>query len=98
PLRNKGMYGHKIISTVASATPALVEDQSAFEEFIAAVEAYIVAEDQLAEAGGSMAGLQFPGFFGFDSAGAGQGYAAAPTGSIPGMPSGLPGMPSRLPG
>ncbi len=100
PLRNKGMYGHKIISTVASATPALVEDQSAFEEFIAAVEAYIVAEDQLAEAGGSMAGLQFPGFFGFDSPGlgAGPGYSGTPTGHVPGMPSGLPGMPSGLPG
>ncbi len=91
PLRNKGMFGHKILSTVASATPGLIEDQSAFEEFIASVEAFIVAEDQLAEAGGSMAGLQFPGFFGFDGAGAG-GFPGIPSG-LPGMPSGLPGMP-----
>ena len=92
PLRNKGMFGHKIISTIASATPAFVEDQAAFEEFIANVEAFIVAEDQLAEAGGSMAGLQFPGFFGFDG-----GMPGMPEG-LPGMPSGLPGMPSGLPG
>jgi hypothetical protein len=89
PLRNKGMFGHKILSTIASATPAFVEDQSAFEEFIANVEAFIVAEDQLAEAGGSMAGLQFPGFFGFDG-------PAGQAGGMPGMPSGLPGMPGNM--
>lgn len=88
PLRNKGIFGHKIISTIARATPDFVEDQPAFEEFIANVEAFIVAEDQLAEAGGSMAGLQFPGFFGIDSANTG--------GVFPGMPSGLPGMPGGM--
>jgi len=92
PLRNKGMFGHKILSTIARATPAFVEDQAAFEEFIANVEAFIVAEDQLAEAGGSMAGLQFPGFFGFDAAGTGPGA----NGGFPGMPSGLPGMPGNM--
>ena len=95
PLRNKGMFGHKIISTIAQATPAFVEDQAAFEEFIANVEAFIVAEDQLAEAGGSMAGLQFPGFFGFDAAGAGGGFPGMP-GGMPGMPAGLPGMPGGM--
>lgn len=92
PLRNKGIFGHKIISTIARATPDFVEDQSAFEEFIANVEAFIVAEDQLAEAGGSMAGLQFPGFFGMDAGGA---FPGMP-GSFPGMPSGLPGMPGGM--
>ncbi|MBS0125001.1 hypothetical protein [Thetidibacter halocola] len=102
PLRNKGMYGHKILSTVARATPALVEDQSAFEDFIASVEAFILAEDQLAEAGGSMASLQFPGFFGFDSPGMGGfpgmngGYPGMPAGGFPGMPAGLPGMPNGM--
>jgi hypothetical protein len=96
PLRNKGMFGHKILSTIAQATPAFIEDQAAFEEFIATVEAYIVAEDQLAESGGSMAGLQFPGFYGAD--GMGPGVGAAGGGYLPGMPSGLPGMPSGLPG
>lgn len=95
PLRNKGIFGHKIISTIARATPDFVEDQSAFEEFIANVEAFIVAEDQLAEAGGSMAGLQFPGFFGIDSASAGGGFPGMP-GSIPGMPNGIPGMPGGM--
>ena len=98
PLRNKGMFGHKILSTIAQATPAFVEDQAAFEEFIANVEAFIVAEDQLAEAGGSMAGLQFPGFFGFDGMGAGAGTGSGGGYLPPGMPSGLPGMPSGLPG
>ena len=95
PLRNKGIFGHKIISTIARATPDFVEDQPAFEEFIANVEAFIVAEDQLAEAGGSMAGLQFPGFFGIDAASAGGAFPGIP-GSFPGMPSGLPGMPGGL--
>jgi hypothetical protein len=95
PLRNKGIFGHKIISTIARATPDFVEDQSAFEEFIANVEAFIVAEDQLAEAGSSMAGLQFPGFFGMDAASAGRAFPGMP-GSFPGMPSGLPGMPGGM--
>lgn len=94
PLRNKGIFGHKIISTIARATPDFVEDQPAFEEFIANVEAFIVAEDQLAEAGDSMAGLQFPGFFGMDSGGAFPGML----GSFPGMPNGLPGMPGGISG
>lgn len=90
PLRNKGIFGHKIISTIARATPDFVEDQPAFEEFIANVEAFIVAEDQLAEAGGSMAGLQFPGFFGIDAGSGGS--------TFPGMPNGIPGMPGGLVG
>jgi hypothetical protein len=94
PLRNKGMFGHKILSTIAQATPAFIEDQSAFEEFIATVEAYIVAEDQLAESGGSMAGLQFPGFYGAD--GMGPGAGAAGGGYLPGMPPGLPRMPGNM--
>lgn len=97
PLRNKGIFGHKIISTIARATPDFVEDQPAFEEFIANVEAFIVAEDQLAEAGGSMAGMQFPGFFGIDSASAGGAFPGMP-GAIPGMPNGIPGMPNGIPG
>lgn len=95
PLRNKGIFGHKIISTIAQATPDFVEDQSAFEEFIANVEAFIVAEDQLAEAGGSMAGLQFPGFFGIDAAGASGGFPGM-AGRFPGMPESIPGMPGGM--
>jgi hypothetical protein len=97
PLRNKGIFGHKIISTIARATPSFLEDQPAFEEFIANVEAFIVAEDQLAEAGagGAMAGFQIPGFFGNDSGGFPTGGGAIPgmNGTFPGMPRGMLGNP-----
>jgi hypothetical protein len=84
PLRNKGQFGHMILNTIASATPALLEDQKQLSDFISTVEAYIVAEDQLMEAQQPAPQLgQFPGFFGFDP-------PAMP--NIPGMPS-VPGMP-----
>lgn len=82
PLRNKGMFGHKILSTIAKATPALLEDQQSLTEFVSTVEAYIVAEDQLVDVQQQPPPIgQFPGFFGFDA---------------PGMPN-LPGMPN-IPG
>lgn len=84
PLRNKGIYGHKILSTIARATPALVEDTTAFGDFISTIDAYIVAESQLSDQGDGAA-------VGGESDGGGYG-------ALPGMPSGLPGMPSGLPG
>lgn len=68
PLRNKGMYGHMILSSVAKADASLVENKTKFSKFISAVEAFILAEDQLAEAA-EQAPLpkQFPGFYGLDS-------------------------------
>ncbi|MFN9622501.1 MAG: hypothetical protein ACK587_06665 [Cyanobacteriota bacterium] len=94
PLRNKGIFGHKIISTIARATPSLLEDQPAFEEFIANVEAFIVAEDQLAEAGagGATPGFQIPGFFGNDTGG----FLPTDGGAIPGMNGTFPGMPRGM--
>src|SRR5690606_26171663 len=78
PLRNKGKLGHAILSTIATATPALLEDQIKFEQFISTVEAFIVAEDQLAEAAQAVPTMgQFPGFFGFDP----------PSGGMPNLPS-----------
>lgn len=49
PLRNKGMIGHQIISMIASATPALLEDTKQFDGFIQAVEAYIVTLGQMGD-------------------------------------------------
>ncbi len=83
PLRNKGIYGHKILSTIAQATPALVEDATAFGNFISTVDAYIVAESQLGdqpEAGGEVV----------DEGGYGHGLPQLPM--PPGMPVG--GLPS----
>lgn len=47
PLRNKGMIGHQILSTIAAADPSLVEDSKRFDTFIGAVEAYIVTLGQM---------------------------------------------------
>ncbi len=51
PLRSKGRFGHEIISTIAKGWQPLAHDVEKFSAFISTVEAYILAESQLAGAG-----------------------------------------------
>jgi hypothetical protein len=46
-LRNKAVFGHKILSIVAEYTPDLLDNDVEFGKFISTVEAYIIANSQL---------------------------------------------------
>jgi hypothetical protein len=46
-LRNKAVFGHKILSVVAEYTPDLLDNDVEFGKFISTVEAYIIANSQL---------------------------------------------------
>ena len=46
-LRNKAVSGHKIITTIANYTPALLDNDTDFSAFISTVEAFIIANSQL---------------------------------------------------
>lgn len=46
-LRNKAVFGHQILTTVANYTPELLDNDAEFSRFISTVEAYIIANSQL---------------------------------------------------
>ncbi len=46
-LRNKAVFGHQIITTIANYTPESLDTDNAFGKFISTVEAYIIANSQL---------------------------------------------------
>ncbi|MBX7225021.1 MAG: hypothetical protein K1X55_03265 [Chitinophagales bacterium] len=46
-LRNKAVFGHRILSFIANYTPAQVADDVKFNDFLSTVEAFIIAESQL---------------------------------------------------
>ncbi|HEY0356195.1 MAG TPA: hypothetical protein VGC29_08330 [Flavisolibacter sp.] len=46
-LRNKAVFGHKILSIIAEYTPELLDNDVEFGKFISTVEAYIIANSQL---------------------------------------------------
>lgn len=46
-LRNKAVFGHQILTTIANYTPALLDNESEFGKFISTIEAYIIANSQL---------------------------------------------------
>lgn len=48
-IRNKGVLGYKIISTIANYTQGYFDDDENFAEFISTVEAFIIANEQIEE-------------------------------------------------
>lgn len=46
-LRNKAVFGHQILTTVANYTTDLLDNDAEFSKFISTVEAYIIANSQL---------------------------------------------------
>ena len=46
-LRNKAVFGHKILTVIANYTPDLLDNDIEFGKFISTVEAFIIANSQL---------------------------------------------------
>ncbi|HEX2532101.1 MAG TPA: hypothetical protein VHK69_00120 [Chitinophagaceae bacterium] len=46
-LRTKAVYGHKILNTIANYSPALLNEDNNFHEFVTTVEGFIIAASQL---------------------------------------------------
>lgn len=53
-LRNKAVFGHKILTMIANYTPATLNDDTNFSDFVATVEAFIIAASQLENRGAEL--------------------------------------------
>jgi hypothetical protein len=81
-IRNKAVFGHQIITTVANYTPTLLDSDAAFSTFISTVEAFVLSSDESGTKNSMQAKNQMP--------------AIPQIPKIPGIP-GMPNMPS-IPG
>ncbi len=46
-LRNKAIFGHKILQTIANFIPGFLDDETRFLDFVSTIEAFIIANSQL---------------------------------------------------